>query len=251
MSNLFSCIVPVCAGYTDPSHQAEQSTQLLFGEIVTVLQEQGAWLQVQNVKDAYVYWVLRAHICNGADATGQLATADVLTSTGMTIPIGADIGNTMAWQNATLGSLIEKPSVAHNFSVPQLIQLAHAYLGASYLWGGRTKAGIDCSGFINIIYKQAGIYLPHDARLQAVQGDTIDFLEAAMPGDIAFFDNNDGHITHVGLMLNSAQIIHSSEVNGGVDVDFMDVQGIVNSKSKEHTHKLRIIKRYITAQNQA
>ena len=120
--------------------------------------------------------------------------------------------------------------------------VARSFLHAPYQWGGRTHAGIDCSGFSQAVMRQFGVSLPRDAWQQATEGTTVDFLPAAQTGDLAFFDNDQGRITHVGIMLGNGQIIHAS---GCVKIDQIDNQGIFSSQLQKHSHKLRIIKRYL------
>ncbi|MEX2380321.1 MAG: C40 family peptidase, partial [Vicingaceae bacterium] len=111
-------------------------------------------------------------------------------------------------------------------------------LNAPYQWGGRSPFGIDCSGFIQIIYKLIGISLPRDASQQAEVGQALSFIEEAEEGDLAFFDNEEGQITHVGIILENNRIIHAS---GMVRIDQLDHQGIYNQEIKNYTHRLRLI----------
>ena len=113
------------------------------------------------------------------------------------------------------------------------------YLNAPYLWGGRSPLGIDCSGFTQMVYRLQGINLPRDAYQQAHIGTTLSFVDESEPGDLAFFDNKDGEIVHVGIILEENHIIHAS---GKVRIDRIDQQGIFNSEIGSHTHKLRLIK---------
>jgi cell wall-associated NlpC family hydrolase len=110
------------------------------------------------------------------------------------------------------------------------------------LWGGKTPFGIDCSGFTQMVYKQCGVDLPRDAYQQALNGKTLDFVHESKCGDLAFFDNEDGKITHVGLMLDHERIIHAS---GKVRIDILDHHGILNISENNYSHKLRIIKRIL------
>ena len=91
------------------------------------------------------------------------------------------------------------------------------------------------------MYKFLNIYLPRDSWQQAELGDIIDSLQNTKCGDLCFFDNAEGRITHVGILLNDYKIIHSS---GKVRVDEINDDGIINSESKLRTHKLKMIKRY-------
>jgi cell wall-associated NlpC family hydrolase len=118
--------------------------------------------------------------------------------------------------------------------------VASQYLNTPYLWGGKSNYGIDCSGFTQQVFKTAGIHLLRDAYQQATQGEAVGFLQETRPGDLAFFDNDEGRITHVGIMLTTETIIHAS---GYVRVDGIDSQGITHSITGKRTHKLRIIKR--------
>nr|MBC7612643.1 C40 family peptidase [Pseudopedobacter sp.] len=121
-------------------------------------------------------------------------------------------------------------------------ETAKMFLNVPYLWGGRTHSGIDCSGFSQMIFKMLGIALKRDAWQQAEQGRLVDFLTEAKAGDLAFFDNVEGRITHVGIMLNNSQIIHAS---GRVKIDRIDNQGIFAAEQNKYTHNLRIIKRFV------
>jgi len=110
------------------------------------------------------------------------------------------------------------------------------------MWGGRSPFGIDCSGLVQMVYKLSGIKLPRDANQQSTKGIPVNFLSEAVPGDLAFFDNEEGNIVHTGIILSNNRIIHSS---GRVRVDSLDHEGIYNENLKQYTHKLRIIKRII------
>jgi cell wall-associated NlpC family hydrolase len=123
-----------------------------------------------------------------------------------------------------------------------LQELAGIYLNAPYQWGGKSPFGIDCSGFVQLIFKMHGILLPRDARVQAEYGNTLSFVEEAEPGDLAFFDNEEGNIIHVGMVIAGGKIIHAS---GKVRIDKLDHQGIYNVEARNYTHRLRLLKRIV------
>ncbi len=123
-----------------------------------------------------------------------------------------------------------------------LCDFAHLYRNAPYLWGGKTPFGIDCSGLVQMVYRLYGINLPRDAYQQAEIGASLSFIEESEPGDLAFFDNQQGDIIHVGILLKNHNIIHA---HGTVRVDQIDQTGIFNIHNNMHSHKLRLIKRIV------
>ena len=131
---------------------------------------------------------------------------------------------------------------AEKKNIELLVQNAMMYINTPYLWGGRHPFGIDCSGLVQICYKMIGINLPRDAYQQALKGHALSFIEESQAGDLAFFDNEDGRIIHVGILLEDNYIIHAS---GKVRIDRIDHQGIYNNDHRDYSHRLRIIKRII------
>jgi len=92
-----------------------------------------------------------------------------------------------------------------------------------------------------MVYRQLDIHLQRDAWLQAREGESIGFLQEARCGDLAFFDEPDSRISHVGILLNDREIIHAS---GKVRVDDIDHAGILSRDQGKRTHRLRLIRRY-------
>jgi len=123
-----------------------------------------------------------------------------------------------------------------------IINTALLYLNTPYLLGGKTPFGIESSGFTQMVYKLNGYQLLRETVQQATQGDVLSFIEESEPGDLAFFDNNEGNIIHVGIIMKDNYIIH---VHGKVRIDRLDQSGIYNTETNSHTHKLRVIKKII------
>jgi cell wall-associated NlpC family hydrolase len=133
-------------------------------------------------------------------------------------------GQSLRCSNATRGSICDT---------------ALLYLNAPYLWGGRSPFGIDCSGLVQMVFRINGFRMKRDASMQAGQGSQVSFADSAEPGDIAFFENEEGIISHTGIVLHGKKIIHAS---GRVRIDDLDHEGIFNQELKKYTHKLRLIK---------
>lgn len=240
------------------AHASEMVSQLIFGETMKILEKNGDWLRVLTHYDEYEGWVEEKQIqyLNSTqiindDNTYYLKNKltkvfkeindPVFITSGASLPFYNDGKFKIGDFEYQLKNPADESSNSLNFKDYVIIK-AKEFLNTPYLWGGRTFMGIDCSGFSQIVFKMFGIKIKRDASQQAKQGKLVDFLEEAQPGDLAFFDNAEGKITHVGIMINNGQIIHAS---GRVKIDAIDNEGIFSDDLKKYTHKLRIIKRYI------
>ncbi len=242
----------------EPADMAEQVSQILFGEAYQVLEERAKWVRIRNSFDRYEGWIDRNQHFEITEnefkvlAKTHFASAELVsllrdknTGTFSPIVLGSTLPN---YENGAL----QISSGAYEFlgdartykqaDRSKLVEDAHVYLNAPYLWGGRSPFGIDCSGFTQLVYKLNGIALPRDAKDQAKEGVTLSFIEEAEPGDLAFFDNQEGNIIHVGILLGDNYIIHAS---GKVRIDRIDHQGIYNVEKRDYSHKLRIIKQLL------
>lgn len=253
------CTLSIVPCRKEPSDRSEQVTQLLFGERLTVLEKTDKWSRIILEDDGYECWIdnkqytpIDTPSFQKLQETLTHYTTDlvqVLTSSeGQVIPVV--LGSTLPGFHdgvCHLGSQLWKydgPFVASNQATQRnkLLETAHLYLHAPYLWGGRSPFGIDCSGFTQMVYKLNGIKLPRDAYQQAEAGALLSFIEEAEPGDLAFFDNAEGRIIHVGIILNASRILHAS---GKVRIDRFDHHGIYHSESGKYSHNLRMIRRII------
>jgi hypothetical protein len=240
----------------DASHRSEMVSQQLFGEkSITIEKTEDNWVKIKLKYDGYMGWVQQSHLSE-IDEEHYLKVDKDLTSDWvnevdynghiMMVPMGSSLSafsNGKAfWRKSSVyfgGKVWNPDEIKIN---PKLVkQVAFKFLNTSYLWGGKSVFGIDCSGYAQMVYKFLNKQLPRDAWQQAEKGEVVNFLQEAQPGDLAFFDNEEGRITHVGILLNEHEIIHSS---GKVRIDKIDTQGIMNLETKLRTHKLRIIKRY-------
>jgi len=255
------CNLPLIPVKGKPSHRSEWVSQLLFGECFEILDEKNEWLLVRSAHDAYEGWIdgkqqteipetffkclkqepqalvdLVAHapcLKVGFDELVHLLPGSVLPG------LKGDSFRIGEVEYLFLG-LSAQPD-RHAFS-DKVEETARFYLNAPYVWGGRSLFGMDCSGFIQIIFKHFGIQLPRDAYQQAEGGDMVDFLQEGKLGDLAFFDSEEGRVDHVGMLLSPTEIIHAS---GRVKIDRIDEQGIFSSDLNRYTHKLRCVKRMV------
>lgn len=246
-------IVPV---RLEPADSSEQVTQLLFGDLFDIIENRKKWLRIKITFDGYEGWIdaKQALEISKAEMESLETITAALTydtvqmvdlggiSTTQLIVQGSSLYNYKDGKFTWLGNPVSYSGeiAAKSSSKADLIDIAFSYLNAPYLWGGRTPFGIDCSGFSQIVYKLAGHAIPRDASQQALLGEPLSFIEEAEPGDLAFFDNTEGKIVHVGILLANNYIIHAS---GKVRIDRLDQHGIYNNEARTHTHRLRVIKK--------
>lgn len=249
-------VVPVRSSAVATS---EICTQLLFGELVEVLEKKGKhWLKIRCQWDNAIGWIetnqihlitpseFQAYQNNFAyslDLMQPIMGDDHL----MPITIGAHLPNFDGLQ-FKIGEKRYRFSGQAVFPsdmrpTPEMIQkLSQKYLYAPYLHGGRSPFGVDSTGFVQIVFQMVGIRFGREAVQQLTEGKAIDFVDQAQSGDLAFFENRAGRVTHVGIVLPEKQIIHAY---GRVRIDRLDHYGIFDEKSGKYTHKLRVIRRVL------
>lgn len=233
----------------EASDQSELVSQVLYGEVFKVVEKRKKWSKIRISYDKYEGWIdnkqylliEESEYKNLSKASPVIAT-DILEYVSeddniYTIPLGATLNGLQL-----LGHKFEGNSTRDQQPKADLIKTAFLYLNSPYLWGGKTPFGIDCSGFTQMVYRLNGYNLKRDASQQATQGEALSFIEESEPGDLAFFDNAEGDIIHVGIILENNYIIHA---HGKVRVDRLDHSGIYNTDTNTHTHKLRVIKKVI------
>jgi gamma-D-glutamyl-L-lysine dipeptidyl-peptidase len=249
------CAVAISPMRSEPSHKAEMVSQLLYGEMVQIIDTKPDWVGVRGDFDGYEGWCQLSHVVSkrygdksklrqvlNASWVGKLESKHIT----MRIPFGSwldlDAKNYVAWSKDYFrfsGKCYDP--LRRKKSKSEIRTCAYQFLGTPYLWGGKTVFGTDCSGFTQTVFKFFDIPLRRDAWQQAEQGQKIENISDSKFGDLAFFSNDRGKITHVGILLGKEKIIHAS---GKVRIDLIDGTGIKNSESGERTHSLALIKRY-------
>ncbi len=242
------CFVGISPIRSSPNDSSEQVSQLVFGEVVEVLEIKNYWVSIKTYKDSYEGYVDYKHLLALSDKElkqwlDQGEITSILTQTikcpwgEQMIPCGSFIGNEQIF---SIGNYqFDKISV-DSFE-KRGIELANTLINTPYLWGGKSSFGIDCSGFTQLIFRSLFINLPRDAYQQEELGQHVNFKDRE-PMDLAFFSNDQGKITHVGIILEGNLIIHAS---GRVRIDTLNQDGIWNEEMGTTTHKLTVIKRLI------
>ncbi len=240
-------IVPLRA---EPSDSSEMVTQLLYGEHFKVLEKRKKWSYIRLSFDGYQGWLDNKQYLNiSEESHSTLESTKLRLSSDMVDCVTNEqkqllsvcMGSSIS-ASQFLNHSFEGRSVFGKLPKTHFIESAISYLNTPYLWGGKSPFGIDCSGFTQMVYKLNGYKLFRDASQQATQGEALSFIEESEPGDLAFFDNDEGKITHVGIIMKDNYIIHA---HGKVRIDRLDHSGIFNYELRNHSHRLRVIKRII------
>ncbi len=250
-----SSVIPL---RSEPSDKSEMLTQILFGEPVQIYKFIDNWASIKNAFDNYLGWIDKKNLFIITEKQFKRLKNDkksfILPDL---ISYALDENNNTYLISA--GSILDKfkkkdlsfvignkklkltnePKKLVKNKRENICNIALSFLNSPYLWGGKNPFGIDCSGLTQVAYKIAGVKIPRDASKQVAIGVPITFLNESKPGDLAFFDNEEGTIIHVGIILNSNKIIHAS---GKVRIDNIDHEGIYNKELNRYTHKLRVLK---------
>lgn len=232
----------------EPSYKSELISQVLYGELFKVLEQRKHWSKIRLASDKYEGWIdNKQYLEINKENYSELNSRDDLLSTDLVEFI--EDKNQQLYPISIGSSLFGIDFLGHHYegettqgkqAKVNIVRTAFLYLNAPYLGGGKTPFGIDCSGFTQMVYKLNGHQLLREASQQATQGEALSFIEESEPGDLAFFDNSDGDIIHVGIIMEDNYIIHAY---GKVRIDRLDHSGIYNVDSNSHSHKLRVIKK--------
>lgn len=260
MKSVFFTLAPFAPLRALPADSSEMVSQLLFGDLVELLEEEKKWKRIRNVSDGYEGWIDQKAIV-AVDQTwlDSIVAWDYLLEDSLKLrlcfPGAEDV------LRLSLGARLPKlfgddqgllkigdfqipiSGIADNSLAAKADwkQMSARYLGTPYLWGGKSLAGIDCSGFTQIVFAMQGIQLPRDAAQQISVGTEVSFAERKA-GDLAYFANAAGKIIHVGIVLEGNEIRHAS---GTVHDDWLNESGIQHKLTEKQTHSLVSIKRIL------
>lgn len=247
------CPISIIPMRLEARDQSEMVSQVLYGELFKVIEHRKKWSRIRLHNDQYEGWIdnkqyreLSSEEYHGLSENDVAFAKDPISiithqdETLSSLVMGSQLSSAAFLGDSVQNGITIKESIRHTKS--KLVDDALLLLNAPYLWGGRSCMGIDCSGFTQLVYRLSGYRLSRDASQQAKQGQVLSFIEESDPGDLAFFDNAEGAITHVGIIMKDNHIIHA---HGKVKIDRIDQSGIFNLESATHTHKLRMIKQIL------
>jgi len=243
-------VIRCCVSWAPLRRQADSRSEMisamLFGERAQVLEQSGDWLKLETLFDRYQGWINPLQTEKQEDQVLFVVLREALHLNNgrhqLYLPAGSEVPEGRMLHYGEEQYLL--PDLAHTpmMSVrSQFLSEARSWIGAPYLWGGRTIWGCDCSGFVQVLAKIHDITLPRDASQQITYGQEIAF-EQQHPGDLAFFSNEQGAITHVGICTGGHTLIHAS---GEVREDMLDERGIFHEGLNRYTHRLHSIRSII------
>ena len=253
------CRLSVVPVRREPAHTSELVTQLLFGDHYEVSErsKDGKWLMIRIHFDLYTGWIdskqhhliSRDYFQYFSDAEFKITTDISSTLLYNKAPITVLMGSVMPISSTELFKMEEQfafngeaKNLGQKREYEYLRSTALKYLNAPYLWGGKTPFGIDCSGFTQMVFRICGYLLLRDAFQQSSQGKPVDNLAESKPGDLVFFSNDKGRISHTGILIGPDKIIHAS---GRVRIDSLDDKGIRGNDPTVYTHNLSHIRRIL------
>ncbi len=222
-------VVPVLPLRREPRFDATLDSEALFGESVTVFDESEGWAWVQLSRDGYVGYMPSEGLAReGFTPTHKVATlrtyvypvpdikSPPLALLSLNALLAAERGEGRFLALASGGFVVAEHVAVLGMHAPDFVDVALAFAGTPYLWGGRTSLGIDCSGLVQLASEAAGFACPRDADMQAAEhGRALDLQgrETLARGDLVFWDG------HVGIMASATDLLHASAYQMAVVVE--------------------------------
>jgi cell wall-associated NlpC family hydrolase len=202
----------------DPRPDCAVDTQLLYGERVTLYDEEEGWGWVQAARDAYVGWVaLNALWSRNDPPTHRVTVARTFIYPGPSIklppitamPLGGDV--TIIDERGDFLVTPEQGFIWRAHLAPldrpaaDFVAVAEMFIGAPYLWGGKSSLGVDCSGLVQISLLASGVNAPRDSDMQAAAlGESLAPDATLQRGDFVFWKG------HVGIMRDPVTLLHAN-----------------------------------------
>jgi len=227
--------VPVATMREKPENNSTIASQAIFSEQVTIIESLGPWVKIETLSDHYQGWTrkrglgslpasslpqvivkrLAAHVYNVTDTElGPILTLPFESRLELIeeLPQSDRRWLKVRLPDATEG-FIQRGDVAFEIkklSRHELIAFSKQFLGLPYTWGGRSSFGYDCSGFVQMLYRQMGVALPRDSKDQInFEGFRKIEMSQLQPGDLIFWGKNEQKINHCGMYLGNGEFIHT------------------------------------------
>jgi gamma-D-glutamyl-L-lysine dipeptidyl-peptidase len=228
---------PAANMYSRATKDADVVSQAIYGANVEILERQDAWARIRTA-DGYTGWVPGASIHPGPPyaASGRVAEVHSLFAHIYRVPnvtrhqplvtvpfearleVAAEPADNRRWIEVRLpgggSGWIQRGDVAFDappLAIPETVELSKRFLGLPYTWGGTSAYGYDCSGFTQMLMRRRGVMMPRDAHPQAHwDGMAPVERENLQPGDLLYFGNKGGRITHTGMYIGEGRFIHAT-----------------------------------------
>ncbi len=248
------CNLSICALRQEADNHSNMTNQVLFGETFEIIEKDKNWSKIKLSYDGFEGFIQNNQYLEISKIifdeyqteiySNELVSVAHNENDRLYILAGAHLPK---YHIATFE--IDNKSYSYKGEIAlssnpktELVEIATSFLNTPFLNGGKSVFGIDASNFVQMVYKLWGYRLPREVDKQSKHGETLSFIMESEAGDLAFFDDEQGNICHVGIVMDNDCIIHSY---GRVRIDKLDQTGIYNIDNQKHTHKLRMIKRIV------